>query len=162
MVALSVIVRFFFVSVKVFNQFRAKGRLSEKDGLDIEDWSYELRGNKITGSMQIPDLNIQGFKFELASEDFQALPSLILSDSWTADGSVNFKISGDGNLNELKDSRLAGKMNLINEDRGLIEGLLRNQYWILFTRGTRSMHLYSEDPEVRDFLNQRISEFQEE
>ena len=96
------------------NQFRAKGRLSEKDGLDIEDWSYELRGNKITGSMQIPDLNIQGFKFELASEDFQALPSLIFSDSWTADGSVNFKISGDGNLNELKDSRFAGKMDLIN------------------------------------------------
>ena len=98
----------------VLNQFRAKGRLSEKDGLDIEDWSYELRGNKITGSMQIPDLNIQGFKFELASEDFQALPSLIFSDSWTADGSVNFKISGDGNLNELKDSRFAGKMDLIN------------------------------------------------
>ena len=96
------------------NQFRAKGRLSEKDGLDIEGWSYELRGNKITGSMQIPDLNIQGFKFELASEDFQALPSLIFSDSWTADGSVNFKISGDGNLNELKDSRFAGKMDLIN------------------------------------------------
>ena len=98
----------------VLNQFRAKGRLSEKDGLDIEGWSYELRGNKITGSMQIPDLNIQGFKFELASEDFQALPSLIFSDSWTADGSVNFKISGDGNLNELKDSRFAGKMDLIN------------------------------------------------
>ena len=98
----------------VLNQFRAKGSLSEKDGLDIEDWSYELRGNKITGSMQIPDLNIQGFKFELASEDFQALPSLIFSDSWTADGSVNFKISGDGNLNELKDSRFAGKMDLIN------------------------------------------------
>ena len=98
----------------VLNQFRAKGRLSEKDGLDIEDWSYELRGNKITGSMQIPDLNIQGFKFQLVSENFQALPSLIFSDSWTADGSVNFKISGDGNLNELKDSRLAGKMDLIN------------------------------------------------
>lgn len=55
-----------------------------------------------------------------------------------------------------------GKMNLINEDRGLVEGLLRNQYWILFTRGTRSLHLYSEDPEVRDFLKNRISEFQEE
>ena len=96
------------------NQFRAKGRFSEKDGLDIEGWSYELRGNKITGSMQIPDLNIQGFKFELASEDFQALPSLIFSDSWTADGSVNFKISGNGNLNQLENSRFAGKMDLIN------------------------------------------------
>ncbi|MDC0946645.1 AsmA-like C-terminal domain-containing protein, partial [Nitrospinaceae bacterium] len=96
------------------NKFRAKGRLSEKDGLDIEGWSYELRGNKITGSMHIPDLNIKGFKFELASEDFQTFPSYIFSDSWTADGSVNFKISGDGNLNELEDSRFTGKMDLIN------------------------------------------------
>jgi uncharacterized protein involved in outer membrane biogenesis len=96
------------------NQFRAKGRLSEKDGLNIEDWSYELRGNKITGSMQIPDLNIPDFKVELAAEEFQTFPSHIFSDSWTADGSVNFKISGNGNLNQLEDSRFAGKMDLIN------------------------------------------------
>ncbi|MGK0180331.1 MAG: hypothetical protein ACI8PD_002138, partial [Nitrospinales bacterium] len=96
------------------NQFRAKGRLSEKEGLNIEDWSYELRGNKVTGSMQIPDLNAPAFKVELATEEFQTFPSHIFSDSWTADGSVNFKISGNGNLNELEDSRFAGKMDLIN------------------------------------------------
>jgi len=97
-----------------FNQFRAKGRLSEKGGLNIDDWSYLLRGNKITGSMQIPDLNIQDFKVELAAEEFQTFPSHIFSDSWTADGSVNFKISGNGNLNQLEDSRFAGEMDLIN------------------------------------------------
>jgi hypothetical protein len=98
----------------VLNQFRAKGTLSEKDGLNIEDWSYEIRGNKIIGSMQIPDLNIRNFKVELASEEFRAFSSHIFSDSWTADGSVNFKISGNGNLNQLEDSRFAGKMDLIN------------------------------------------------
>jgi hypothetical protein len=96
------------------NQFRAKGRLSEKDGLNVEDWSYEFRGNKITGSMQIPDLNIPDFIVELASEEFRTFPSHIFSDSWTADGSVNFKISGDGNLDQLVDSRFSGKMDLIN------------------------------------------------
>jgi hypothetical protein len=96
------------------NQFKAKGRLSEKGGLDIEDWSYELRGNKITGSMQIPDLDVSDFKVELAAEEFRTFPSRIFSDSWTADGSANFKISGNGNLNQLEDSRFAGKMDLIN------------------------------------------------
>ncbi len=96
------------------NQFRAKGRLSEKGGLNIEDWSYELRGNKITGSMQIPDLNIKDFKVELATKEFQTSLSHIFSDSWIADGSVNFKIFANGNLNQLEDSRFAGKMDLIN------------------------------------------------
>ncbi len=96
------------------NQFRAKGRLSAKEGLNIEDWSYELRGNKITGSMQIPDLNVQDFKVQLEAEEFRTFPSHIFSDSWTADGFVNFKISGNGNLNQLEDSRFEGKMDLIN------------------------------------------------
>jgi uncharacterized protein involved in outer membrane biogenesis len=96
------------------NQFRAKGRFSEKGGLNIEDWSYELRGNKITGSMQIPDLNTPDFKVELAAEEFQTFPSNLFSDSWTADGSVNFKISGNGNLNQLQDSHFAGKVDLVN------------------------------------------------
>jgi uncharacterized protein involved in outer membrane biogenesis len=96
------------------NQFRAKGRISEKGGLNVEDWSYELRDNKITGSMQIPDLNIMDFKVELASEEFQTFPSHIFSDSWITDGSVNFKISGDGNLDRLEDSRFSGEMDLIN------------------------------------------------
>jgi len=96
------------------NQFRAKGRLSEKGGLNVEDWSYELRGNKITGSMQIPDLNVPDFKVDLAAEEFRTFPSHIFSDSWTADGFVNFKISWDGNLDQLEDSRFSGKMDLIN------------------------------------------------
>lgn len=96
------------------NQFRAKGRLSKKDGLNVEDWSYELRGNKITGAMQIPDLNIPDFKLEMASKEFRALPSHIFSESWTADGSLNFKITGDGNLNQFEDSRFSGEMDLIN------------------------------------------------
>jgi uncharacterized protein involved in outer membrane biogenesis len=96
------------------NQFRAKGRVSEKGGLNVEDWSYELRDNKITGSMQIPDLNITDFKVELASEEFRTFPSHIFPNSWIPDGSVNFKISGDGNLDQLEDSRFSGEMDLIN------------------------------------------------
>jgi len=96
------------------NQFRAKGQFTEKEGLNIENWVYELSGNKISGSMEIPDLDSPDFKVELTSEDFKAYPSHQFSDSWTADGSINFRISGTGNLNNIEDSRFAGTMDLIN------------------------------------------------
>jgi len=54
------------------------------------------------------------------------------------------------------------KSEIINDNRETVVNKLRNQYWVLMTRGMRSLQLYSEDPEVRDFLRQRISEFTEE
>ena len=96
------------------NQFKAKGSLTEKEGLNIENWVYELGGNKISGSMQIPDLDNRNFSIQLASKEFKAYPSDQISESWTAEGSINFDISGDGNLNQIEDSRFEGKMDLIN------------------------------------------------
>ncbi len=96
------------------NQFKAKGSLTEKDGLDIQNWVYELGGNKISGSMKIPDLDNPDFAVQLASEEFKAYPSHQFSKSWTADGSINFNISGNGNLNQIEDSRFEGKMHLID------------------------------------------------
>lgn len=96
------------------NQFRAKGSLSEKEGLDIKNWVYELGGNKVSGTMKIPDLDNPNFTVQLASKEFKAYPSHQFSKSWTADGSINFNISGNGNLNQIEDSRFEGKMDLIN------------------------------------------------
>lgn len=96
------------------NQFKAQGVFSETDGLDINNWVFELGGNKISGSMKIPDLDVPDFSVELASKEFKAYPSQQFSKSWAADGSINFNISGNGNLNALEDARFEGKMNLIN------------------------------------------------
>ena len=96
------------------NQFKAKGTLTKKGGLNIEKWIYELGGNKISGSMQIPDLDKRDFTVQLASKEFTAYPAYQLSKSWVADGSINFNISGAGNLSQLGDSRFEGKMDLIN------------------------------------------------
>lgn len=96
------------------NQFMAKGRITDKGGLDIKNWIYELGGNKITGSLQISDLDNPDFKVEFASEEFKAYPQF--SQSWKSiqDGAMNFKIAGSGNLNQLEDSRFEGNMDLIN------------------------------------------------
>jgi len=96
------------------NQFKAKGTLTEKGGLNIKNWVFELSGNKISGSMQIPDLNKRDFTVQLASKEFTAHPSYQISKSWAADGSINFNISGTGNLNQLENSRYEGKIDLIN------------------------------------------------
>ena len=97
-----------------FNQFKAKGVFAEKDGLDIKDWVYELGGNKITGSMHISDLDNRDFSIRLASKKFHAYPSDQISESWTAEGSINFDISGNGNLNQIQDSHFEGKTDLID------------------------------------------------
>jgi len=96
------------------NQFKAKGSLTKKEGLNVKNWVYELSGNKISGSLRIPDLTSRDFAVQLASEEFKAYPSHQFSNSWTAEGSINFNISGNGNLNQIEDSRFEGKMNLIN------------------------------------------------
>ncbi|GIT64759.1 MAG: hypothetical protein Ct9H300mP23_03860 [Nitrospinota bacterium] len=64
------------------NQFKAKGTLTEKGGLNIENWVYELSGNKISGSMQIPDLDKRDFTVQLASKEFTAHPSYQIPKSW--------------------------------------------------------------------------------
>ena len=96
------------------NQFKAKGTLTEKGGLNIKNWVYELSGNKISGSMQIPDLDKRDFTVQFASKEFTAHPSYQILKSWAADGSINFNISGTGNLNQLENSRFGGKIDLIN------------------------------------------------
>ncbi|MEK9629036.1 MAG: AsmA-like C-terminal region-containing protein [Nitrospinota bacterium] len=96
------------------NQFKAKGSLTEKEGLDIENWVYELGGNKIAGSFQIPDLDSGDFSVQLASQKFQAYPSHRFSKSWSADGSIDFNISGKGNLNQIDSSLFEGQVDLIN------------------------------------------------
>ena len=96
------------------NQFKAKGTLTEKGGLNIKNWVYELSGNKISGSMQIPDLDKRDFTVQFASKEFTAHPSFQILKSWATDGSINFNISGTGNLNQLENSRFGGKIDLIN------------------------------------------------
>ena len=96
------------------NQFKVKGTLTEKGGLNIKDWVYELSGNKISGSMQIPDLDKRDFTVQFASKEFTAHPSYQILKSWAADGSINFNISGTGNLNQLENSSFGGKIDLIN------------------------------------------------
>ena len=96
------------------NQFKSKGTFSSKDGLDIDNWVYQLGGNKVLGSIKIPDLDNPNFVVKLESQEFKADASHQLSKSWTAGGHIDFVIYGEGNLNKLEDSELEGKVNLVN------------------------------------------------
>ena len=96
------------------NQFNAKGIFSGKDGLDIENWIYQLGGNKISGSIKIPNLDNPNFVVKLESQEFKADASHQLSKSWTTGGHIDFVIYGEGNLDNLQDSDLEGKINLVN------------------------------------------------
>jgi len=96
------------------NQYRAKGSFSKKDGLDIDSFIYELGGNKVSGSIKIPDLDNPNFLVKLKSPEFKADASHQLSKSWKAGGHIDFVIYGEGNLNNLEDSDLEGKINLVN------------------------------------------------
>ena len=98
----------------ILNQYRAKGSFSKKDGLDIDNFIYELGDNKVSGSIKIPDLDNPNFIVDLESHGFKADASHQFSKSWTTDGHIDFAIYGEGNLNKLEDSKFEGKVNFVN------------------------------------------------
>ena len=69
---------------------------------------------KFQDRCEIPDLDKRDFTVQLASKEFTAHPAYQISKSWAADGSINFNISGTGNLHQLENSRYEGKIDLIN------------------------------------------------
>jgi len=96
------------------NKFKAKGRVTKNKGIAINKWSYELGGNRVSGTAQIPDLDNPEFSISLASENFQVYPSRQFFRFLDAemDGTTDFKVIGTGNLNNLEDSRFEGHMKM--------------------------------------------------
>ena len=52
----------------------------------------------------------------------------------------------------------SGKIKAVAKDRERYVQLLRNQYWVLMTRGMRSLHIYSENPEVRELFSKHATQ----
>ncbi len=96
------------------NKFKAKGSVLKNGGILIDNWSYELGGNQVSGTAKIQDINNLEFIISLASDNFQMHPSGQFFSFLDAemDGTTNFNITGSGNLNKLQDSIFEGEMKL--------------------------------------------------
>lgn len=96
------------------NTLKTKGSVLKNGGITIDSWSYELGGNKISGTARIPDLDNPEFEINLASDNFQAYPSQPFFNFFNTemDGATDFKISGSGNLNNLAEAKFEGEMKL--------------------------------------------------
>ena len=49
-----------------------------------------------------------------------------------------------------------GALNVFNAALEKCENAIRNCYWVLLTRGSKGCFVYSEDPQVRDYLKRMI------
>ena len=96
------------------SKFKAKGSVLKNGGVTIDNWSYELGGNHVSGNALIPDLDNPEFTISLAANNFQAYPSRQFFRFFDAemDGSADFKIVGSGNLNDLSSSKFEGEIKL--------------------------------------------------
>jgi uncharacterized protein involved in outer membrane biogenesis len=96
------------------NKFKAKGSVVKNKGITIDSWSYELGGNKVSGTASILSLDKPDFTISMASNNFQVYPSRKVFQFFDAemDGITDFKITGSGNLNDLQDSRFECDMKL--------------------------------------------------
>jgi hypothetical protein len=93
------------------SKFKAKGSVLKGVGVTIDNWSYELGKNHLSGTAQIPDLDNPEFTISLAADDFQVDPSQQYFDT-EIDGSADLKIIGSGNLNDLSSVKFEGEMKL--------------------------------------------------
>ncbi|MZH41491.1 MAG: AsmA family protein [Nitrospinae bacterium] len=96
------------------SKFKAKGSVEKNKGLTIDNWTYELGGNQVSGTVRIPDLDNPEFTISMQANDFQAYPSrqFFRFISAEIDGSTDFKIVGSGNLNDLQSAKFEGEMKL--------------------------------------------------
>ena len=136
----------------------------ELDGGEFRrKWNREGGKNKVP-FMEDPTRNLRaGFAPEMQGQELQYAGLIIGPDLEVRDGEIAFNLEQHHVESPVFGSVKGedGKSRRIQQFPDRLEQLLRNQYWILFTRATRELHLYSEDPEVRDFLSQRISELQD-
>jgi uncharacterized protein YhdP len=96
------------------NKFKTKGSVLKNGGVTIDNWSYELGENHLSGTAQISDLDNPEFTISLAADNFKADPSRQFFQFFDTemDGVADFKIIGSGNLNDLSSVKFEGEMKL--------------------------------------------------
>jgi len=128
-----------------WNQQGGKGDgsfITDKDRDERVGYPPELQGQELnhTGAILGPDIKVIDGELRLFPE-------------YQAPDSHCFKISGRGATPEEKiNYQRIQRAKKIENDREKYLSLLRNQYWIILTRASQHLHLYSEDIEVRNFV----------
>jgi DUF2075 family protein len=130
--------------------------------IQLDNNEFEMQWNSESGGggppwMLAPDRDQRvGYPPELQGQELHHVGVIMGRDLCVDNGQLMFRpeehdwespVFGGVKTAEGRDRKIAS-------ERDRIVDLLRNQYWILLTRGTRSLHLYSEDSDVRDFFRQ--------
>ena len=149
-----------------------------KDGADVydielDDGDFQARWNQQGGTGEvafvIDDTRDErvGYPPELRGQELNHAGVILGPDLKIVDGQLVifpenqacdshcFKIAGRGKTPQEKiDYQRRKKEEYIDENREKYVSLVRNQYWIILTRASEHLHLYSEDEEVRNFIKE--------
>ena len=99
-----------------FNNVELKGHYDSKEGIVVRNIVYNLGENRITGKAHIRSLDRPEFFIQVNSKSFKTelLAPFIKSFSINGKGSADFNIQGQGNFNDLENSRFKGRINFKN------------------------------------------------
>jgi len=107
----------FFVKPRnVFNKVRIQGHFDSRDEIVIKDLAYDLGANKISGRANIKSLDSPEFFIHFNSRNFKTnvLASSFMPLKSNRSGLADFQIHGQGNFNQLENSKFAGEIALTN------------------------------------------------
>ena len=138
-----------------------KKDMEEAFDIILDGGDFQIRWNKQGGSgndtwMTDPTRNERaGFPPEVQGQELHHVGLIIGPDVSVVEGKLEFSPEDHAYESPIFGSIKSdsGKTKAVAKDREKFVRLLRNQYWVLMTRGMRSLHIYSEDPEVRGFFS---------
>jgi len=99
-----------------FNHVELKGHFDSKEGIVVRNIVYDLGENRITGKANIRSLDRPEFFIQMNSKNFKTelLAQFLKSFRINRRGSADFKIQGQGNFNNLENSKFKGRINFKN------------------------------------------------
>jgi uncharacterized protein DUF3971/AsmA-like protein len=99
-----------------FNKIQIKGHFDSKDEIVIKDLTYDLGANKVKGRANIKSFDSPEFFVQFNSRNFKTnvLASSLTPLKNNRNGLADFKIHGQGNFNQLEQSKFAGEVAIRN------------------------------------------------
>lgn len=100
--------------IGAFNKIRISGRVTKEGAIFVEDLTYQLGKNKVSGKMHIKNIDDPEYTMNLTSRQLAILPlkNFFMSTQGSRGGALRFDISGKGNLKKVKESKFRGSVDL--------------------------------------------------
>lgn len=106
----------FIKPANAFNKIQIKGHFDSKDEIVVKDLAYNLGVNQVNGRAKIKSFESPEFFVQFSAKNFKTkvLASSLALLKNNRNGLADFQIHGQGNFNQLENSKFEGEVTLTN------------------------------------------------